>query len=222
MKNAHTYIQKASPGKAFALRSGSILCLFIGIGLSGCSLFNIDSEKTDTDLLKKSILDSAAVPSPDKHYDSSGSPITEKLRLAGGLALGDTGNLAFTAESLSVVVQEMVESGRWNSLRNIVTLYPDIATKIMWGEGSSQLSSSQREVLARAMDVQWIKEGKDTWQAFVKQQYNQGRAGSYLENRNRFLAFLQVNDTKSAFSLQLSKSAAETQLTNRRIRIVAA
>lgn len=211
MKNAHTYIQKASPGKAFALRSGSILCLFIGIGLSGCSLFNIDSEKTDTDLLKKSILDSAAVPSPDKHYDSSGSPITEKLRLAGGLALGDTGNLAFTAESLSVVVQEMVESGRWNSLRNIVTLYPDIATKIMWGEGSSQLSSSQREVLARAMDVQWIKEGKDTWQAFVKQQYNQGKAGSHLENRNRFLSFLQVNDTNSAFSIQLSKSAQKSK-----------
>ena len=210
MNNAHTYNRKDSPGKAFALRFGSILCLFIGIGLSGCSLFNIDSEKPDTDLLKKSILDATEVPSPDKQYDSSGNAIPEKIRLAGGLTLGDTGNLAFTADSLSVVVEELVESERWNSLRNIVALYPGVATKIMWGEGSNQLSSSQREVLARAMDLKWTKGDLDTWQAFAKRQYNQGKAGNYLENRNRFLAFLQVNDTKSAFSIQLSKSAAKS------------
>ena len=187
-----------------------VLCLVMGIGLSGCSLFNIDSENPDTDLLKKSIVDTASVPSPNEHYDSSGKPIPEKLRLAGGLTLGDTGNLAFTAESLSVVVEEMIESERWNSLRNMVALYPDVATKIMWGEGSNQLSTSHREVLARALDLQWTSGKQDSWQSFVKQQYNQGKAGSYLENRNRFLAFLQVNDTKSAFSIQLSKSAEKS------------
>ncbi len=178
--------------------------------MSGCSLFNVDSETPDTDLLKKTILETDEVPSPNKQYDSSGKPIPEKLKLAGGLALGDTGNLAFTGESLSVVVKEMIESERWNSLRNIAILYPDIATKIMWGEGSNQLSSSQREVLARALDLQWTKGEQDTWQSFVQQQYNQGNAGNYLENRNRFLAFLQVNDTKSAFSLQLSKTAKKS------------
>ena len=186
------------------------MCLVLGIGLSGCSLFNVDSESPDTDLLQQSILDTESDLSSDKRLDSSGKPIPEKLRLAGGLTLGDTGNLAFTAESLSVVIEDMIESERWNSLRNVVALYPDIATKIMWGEGSNQLSSSHREVLARALDLRWTAGKQDAWQSFVKQQYNQGKAGNYLENRNRFLAFLQVNDTDSAFSIQLSKIAAKS------------
>ena len=167
------------------------MCLVLGIGLSGCSLFNVDSENPDTDLLKQSMLDTESDLSSDDRLDSSGKPIPETLRLAGGLTLGDTGNLAFTAESLSVVVEEMIESERWNSLRNMVALYPDIATKIMWGEGSNQLSSSHQEVLARALDLRWTAGKQDAWQSFVKQQYNQGKAGNYLENRNRF------NDRKS-------------------------
>jgi tetratricopeptide (TPR) repeat protein len=203
-------MRQKSPSKTLALRVGGLLCLAIGIGLSGCSLFKIDSEKPETDLLKKSILDSTELSSADPQYDSSGKPIPAKTRLAGGLTLGDTGNLAFTAESLSAVVEEMVESERWNSLRNIVALYPDVTTKILWGEGQNQLSSSQREVLARAMDLQWTMGEVDSWQSFVSQQYNHGNPGNYLENRNRFLAFLQVNDTNSAFSIKLSKSVEKT------------
>ena len=210
MKNTNLPNRNHLLGKAIAFRFGGILCLVLGIGLSGCSLFNVDSENPDTDLLQQSILDTESDLSSDKRLDSSGKPIPEKLRLAGGLTLGDTGNLAFTAESLSVVVEDMIESERWNSLRNVVALYPDIATKIMWGEGSNQLSSSHREVLARALDLRWTAGKQDAWQSFVKQQYNQGKAGNYLENRNRFLAFLQVNDTDSAFSIQLSKIAAKS------------
>ena len=92
----------------------------LGVGITGCSMFKADAEKSKTDILKNAF-DKAMDHGNSSHVSNSKSgPASEKVRLAGGLTLGDTNNLAFTPEGLAGVLNELTEAEKWNSTRRLI------------------------------------------------------------------------------------------------------
>lgn len=188
-----------------SLRAWICLIVCIGMGLSGCSMFNIDPKESKSDHLKQAFSKSNLIGG-----DSSGRPdhgtAESGVRLTGGLSLGDTDNLAFTPEALSRMLNELLEAERWNSLRRLIGLYPDIVTQILMGNEGGSLSSPQLIEVARLVDKQWGGTGNDTWHSFIVATNSDGQSSGFVRSRNQFMRILENGEPDKALDLRLVQS----------------
>jgi hypothetical protein len=178
---------------------GVLVCL--GIGVSGCSIFKLETDQAQPDILKAAI---AKVRDRTKSKASAAKPVGEKVRLAGGLALGQTDNLAFTPEAMASLLSELIDSEKWNSVRRLVRLYPDIISNLLIDSGS-ELPPSQLNVIAKFFDDQWSGDDKQAWQEFVKSKSNDADMREFLQARAKFLSLLETNEPESAFDLRIAE-----------------
>lgn len=169
-------------------------------------MFKVNPEKPKSDILKKTFSKNGEL----NDGDSSALPENGKsaigVRLTGGLSLGDTDNIAFTPESLSLVLNELIEAEKWNSLRSLVGLYPDVVTKILMGPGDSSLSPQQLIEVAKLFDHQWSGNGNDTWQSFVVATRSPGQRSDFVQSRIQFLKLLENDEPAKALNLGLSQT----------------
>ncbi len=185
------------------------LALCIVVGLTGCSMFKLDTDQSGSDIVKQ------ALAKAKKQIQTGGKPERiatgshEKVRLAGGLTLGETDNAAFTPEALADVLSELIEAEKWNSVRNLVALYPDVVTGVFM-ESAGSLSNSQRTELAKLFDQQWKGTGNDRWETFVSSTRAVTKGKSFINQRLEFLSLVENNQIEDALDLKLSRQYANS------------
>ena len=148
--------------------------------------------------------------SKNNDRNDSGSPAisssaSSKDKIASGLSLGDTDNLAFTTEELSSVLHDLLKEKKWGSASSMIRLYPDLVTKILLRGDSGSSSRRQLTEIAKLFDKQWGVNGQDSWQSFVNTTYALQHSG-FSRSRNLFLKLLENNEPAKALELRLSGS----------------
>ncbi len=178
------------------------------IGLiAGCSVLKQETDKKSPGIL-------AAVNRQDQQPPSSPSPaapelpatFNEEVRVGGGLMLGDTDHLAYQPTEFGLLLVEMIDQQKWNSLKHIVGVYPDLTLKLIT-ESGGRIPWSHIKVIAKVFDSHWRGEGEDTWQNFAEQlEANSSGSHNLASQRAEFLRLLSTNQAEQALSLRLEKS----------------
>ena len=188
------------------LRVWISLVVCIGIGACGCSLFELNPEKSKSNILKNAVSKNNNRNSDGSSGDSDAGSPERDVRLTGGVTLGDTDNLAFTPEALSLVLVERIEAEKWNSVRNLIRLYPDIVTKILMRDESSSISRPKLIEVAKLFDEQWGGNGQDSWFNFVQAMKPAGKEYGFTQSRRRFLKLLENDEPVKALDVRLSQT----------------
>ena len=166
-------------------------------------MFKVNSEKAKSEIMNSAISGKDGQPG-----NSASHPGTAKsdVRLTGGLQLGDTDNLAFTATELGSVLSQLFEAKKWNSLRSLVRTYPDIVAKILMADERGSLSQDQLVELAKLYDEQWRGDGQDTWLGYVQTTQPGENPSDFAEARARFLKLLENDEPSQALELDLGQT----------------
>ena len=196
-----------------SLRAVLCLCFVLTIAVTGCSLFKTDTNKSNPDVLKQTFSRNSesnqATANNGAVLDSSVDK--QDVRLAGGLLLGDTDNLAFTPANLASVLDELLEEKKFASTRSLISLYPDLITKILIGADGQTVSWDRLTEIARLFDEQWGGSGKDRWQDFIP---SIRRHPDFVASRKKALKLLEINQPEKVIALQLGRNwQKDTSLT---------
>ncbi len=185
---------------------GCVIC--VATGITGCSMLKLDSDRSGSDIVK------SALAKAKKPFQTGSSPerITsgshEKVRLAGGLALGQTDNVAFTPEALADVFSDLIALDKRNSVRGLVALYPDVVTKILL-DAAGSLSESDKTEIAKLFDQKWKGSGNDRWESFVSSTRPVIKGTTFVQSRVEFLNLVEDDQIEAALDLKLSRTYSD-------------
>ena len=171
-------------------------------------MFKLNATKPGTDIVKDALAKAKDKMQSGSKPDRIAKGSQEKVRLAGGLTLGDTDNLAFTTDALADVLSELASAEKWNSLRGLVALYPDIVTNILL-ESAGSLDQSQRIAVAKLFDQQWEGSGDEGWEDFVSSTRPFIKGKNFVQMRSEFLQLIENNQLDEALDLKLARSTAK-------------
>ena len=197
--------------RSVGLRAASVGCfvltIAVSIAITGCSLFKIDSEKSKSDILKQVFSRKSESNQPSEIAGSTPDSNTEQnVRLAGGLLLGDTDNMAFSPSDLMSLLDELLDSEKRSTARNLVALYPDVVTKILIGADGQTINWDRLTEIAGLCDEQWSGNGEDRWQDFIP---TIRRHPSFVMSRRKVLKLLEVNQPEKVIDLHLTRDWAK-------------
>lgn len=194
---------RTQPAVGGPLRALPGLALVLTIAVSGCSMFNSDSGKPEPDALSNVIGKIKESGNSNTPLGRTSGKISEKVKLAGGLSLGETENLAFTPQSLGQALVELIDQEKWNSSRSLLGLYPDIVTRILMNDGGYGLTSKQITTIAKLFDKRWNADGQGDWASLVNASALNGNTKEFLRLRMEFLRQLEENNVNGALDLNL-------------------
>ncbi|MFK7765801.1 MAG: hypothetical protein AB8B55_01070 [Mariniblastus sp.] len=201
VRNSKGRVERHSSG----VRAALIGCiLLLAVAVTGCSLFKLDSKESNADILKQVFSRKSEA---NKNSDRLGAVVDpnsddQNVRLAGGLLLGDTDNLAFSPAELTGLLEEMLESDKRNSARNLVAIYPDVVTKILMGADGQSVSWKKLAEISSLFDEQWGGDGSDRWQDFI---LSIERNPRFIASRQEALKQLENNQPDKVIGMQLSR-----------------
>ncbi len=168
-------------------------------------MFKLDATKPGSDIVKNALAKAKDKMQSGAKPERIAKGSHEKVRLAGGLTLGDTDNQAFTTDGLADVMSELATAEKRNSLRGLVALYPDIVTNVLL-ESAGSLDQSQRIAVAKLFDEQWKGSGDDRWEDFVSSTRPFIKGKNFIQLRAEFLQLIENNQLDEALDLKLTRS----------------
>ncbi|MDG1875756.1 MAG: hypothetical protein P8J27_17725 [Mariniblastus sp.] len=175
--------------------------------LSGCSAFKNEPEKLKNNDLRNNVGQTERISDLDSLLKDA-EPNEKSIRLSGGLTLGDTDNLAYTADELLTLLDSLLSEDKNNSARALVGLYPDIVTQLLIEANGSIYSWDRLEEIAKLFDQQWSGNGEDTWEDYIRTVSGKGKNASFIATREEFLNLLKNNQPERAQALKMREKFA--------------
>lgn len=174
-------------------------------------MFKINDKNANSDVLNETLATKTKSPSvsspavPDRSIPQSTDSSKQQVRLEGGLQFGDTDNLAYTVKELTDVLNEFVEAEKFNSVRSLIKLYPDLIAQILINANGNSISWTHLVRVAKLFDEQWSRNDSKRWQNHIQNISRNRKATRLIETQTEFLRRIEINKPNAALELHLSQ-----------------
>ena len=155
--------------------------------------------------IKSGSLESALAPAAE-NSETEKRGAGQKVRWdGGGIALGDTQNLAYKPDELVRAVKELVDVNRLGAAQRLIERFPDIALEAIRTYDRFDVDGSAIQLIAAEYDKRWIATSNG-WATLVADRANaESEPDRYLSRRNEFAAYLKQMQPDVALKIDLLK-----------------